>query len=342
MLTTRRGHPCTRSTRAYSGSVSLSAPPAPGHRSAPRSAPRPRRRATTVLRTGLGTVLGLAAASLVALLVPLHWAQDTLVSRDGFTRVVGTLAEDRPFQEELARTAVGQVADRIVGERATGVGFLDRMLEDAARRAADVAADLTADPAYQRAWTEALTRTHEANVPVDGAVEEPPKDLVLDIAPVLREVDAAVQRAVGVDVGLAERESRITVPGSNTGRLIEAGTRVTDLAVPLTWTAAVLAVLALLVTRHRFAVLAVLGLGTLAGLGVVWLLVEQGVQRASGMLGGDPVVRLAADRAVLLLTDSLGEQMVTAAWAAGITGVVGLVGAILVSGGSRRGPRPTA
>ena len=103
-----------------------------------------------------------------------------------------------------------------------------------------------------------------------------------------------------------------------------------------------LAVLALLVTRHRFAVLAVLGLGTLAGLGVVWLLVEQGVQRASGMLGGDPVVRLAADRAVLLLTDSLGEQMVTAAWAAGITGVVGLVGAILVSGGSRRGPRPTA
>ena len=54
-------------------------------------------------------------------------------------------------------------------------------------------------------------------------------------------------RLGSVDVGLAERESRITVPGSNTGRLIEAGTRVTDLAVPLTWTAAVLAVLALLV-----------------------------------------------------------------------------------------------
>ncbi|GAA1774665.1 hypothetical protein [Kocuria aegyptia] len=306
------------------------------------SGDRSRRRAAAVLRTGLGTVLGLAAASLVALLVPLHWAQDTVVSRDGFTRVVGTLAEDRPFQEKLARTAVGQVADRVVGERATGVGFLDRILEDAVRRAADVAADLTSDPAYQRAWTEALTRTHEANVPVDGGVEEPPKDLVLDIGPVLQEVDAAVQRAVGVDIGLTDRESRITVPGSNTGRLIEAGTRLTDLAVPLTWTAAVLAVLALLVSRHRFAVLAVLGLGTLAGLGVVWLAVEQGVQRASGMLGGDPVVRLAADRVVVLLTGSLGEQMATAAWAAGITGVVGLVGAILVSGGSRRRSRPTA
>ncbi|MFF0988452.1 hypothetical protein [Kocuria nitroreducens] len=314
--------------------MSPSAPPASG--------PRSRRRAATVLRTGLGTVLGLAAASLVALLVPLHWAQDTVVSRDGFTRVVGTLAEDRPFQEELARTAVEQMADRIVGERATGVGFLDRILEDAVRRAADVAADLTSDPAYQRAWTESLARTHEANVPVDGGVDEAPKNLVLDIGPVLQEVDAAVQRAVGVDVGLTDRESRITVPGSNTGRLIEAGTRLTDMAVPLTWAAAVLAVLALLVTRHRFATLAVLGLGTLAGLGVVWLLVEQGVQRASGMLGADPVVRLAADRVVVLLTGSLGEQMATAAWAAGITGVVGLVGAILVSGGSRRGPRPTA
>lgn len=333
MLTTRCGQPGTV-RRAYSGAVTFSAPPASGNRS--------RRRAATVLRTGLGTVLGLTAAALVAVLVPLHWAQDTLVSREGFTEVVGTLAEDEPFQEELARTAVEQAADRIMGERATGVGFLDRMLENAVRRAADVAVDLTSDPAYQRAWTQALTRTHEANVPVDGAVDTPPKHLVLDIEPVLQEVDAAVQRSLGVDIGLAEREGRITVPGTNTGRLIETGTRLTDLAVPLTWAAAVLAALALLVTRHRFATLAVLGLGTLAGLGVVWLLVEEGVQRASGVLGSDPVVRLAADRVLVLLTGSLGEQMVTAAWIAGITGVVGLVGAIVVSGGSRRGVGPTA
>jgi hypothetical protein len=334
MLTTRRGQPCTRCARAYSGPVSLSAPPASGHRS--------RRRATTVLRTGLGTVLGLATASLVALLVPLHWAQDTVVSRDGFTREVGTLAEDRPFQEELARTAVGQATDRILGERATGVGFLDRTLENLSRRASDIAVGLTADPAYQRAWTQSLERTHAANVPAEGGVAEPPRDLVLDLGPMLQEVDAALDRTAGVDAGLSDRESTMTVPGSRTGRLIEAGTRLTDLAVPLTWTAAVLAALALLVTRHRFAVLAVLGLGSLAGLGVVWLLVEQGVQRASGMLGGDPVVRLAGERVIVLLTGSLGEQMVTAAWAAGITGVVGLVGAILVSGRSRRGPRPTA
>ncbi|GEO93906.1 hypothetical protein [Kocuria turfanensis] len=314
--------------------MTTSAPPTSGH--------RPRRRSATVLRTGLGTLLGLTAAALVAVLVPLHWAQDTLVSKDGFTQVVGTLAEDEPFQEELARTAVDRAAERIVGERATGVGFLDRMLENAVRRAADVAAGLTSDPAYQRAWTEALARTHEANVPADGSADAPPKHLVLDIGPVLREVDAAVQRAVGVDVGLAERESTITVPGSNTGRLIAAGTRLTDLAVPLTWAAAVLAVLALLVTRHRLATLAVLGLGSLAGLGVVWLVVEEAVQRASGVLGSDPVVRLAADRVLTLLTGSLGEQMATAAWAAGITGVVGLVGAIAVSGGSRRGVRPTA
>lgn len=314
--------------------MTSSAPPTSGH--------RPRRRSATVLRTGLGTVLGLTTAALVAVLVPLHWAQDTLVSRDGFTQVVGTLAEDEPFQEELARTAVDQAAERIVGERATGVGFLDRMLENAVRRAADVAAGLTSDPAYQRAWTESLARTHEANVPADGAADAPPQHLVLDIGPVLQEVDAAVQRAVGVDVGLADRESTITVPGSNTGRLIAAGTRLTDLAVPLTWVAAALAVLALLVTRHRLATLSVLGLGSLTGLGVVWLVVEESVQRASGVLGSDPVVRLAADRVLTLLTGSLGEHMATAAWAAGITGVVGLVGAIAVSGGSRRGVRPTA
>lgn len=314
--------------------MSPSAPPASGHRS--------RRRATTVLRTGLGTVLGLATASLVALLVPLHWAEDTVVSRDGFTQVVGTLAEDRQFQEELARTAVGQATDRFLGERATGVPFLDRALENLTRRAADVAVGLTSDPAYQRAWTQSLARTHAANVPAEDGVAEPPRDLVLDLGPMLHEVDAAVERTAGVDVGLSDREGTMTVPGSRTGRLIEAGTRLTDLAVPLTWTAAVLAVLALLVTRHRFATLAVMGLGSLAGLGGVWLLVEHGVERASGVLGSDPVVRLAVDRVAVLLTGSLAEQMVTAAWAAGITGVVGLVGAILVSGGSRRGRRPTA
>ena len=330
-------HPAGTAARGpvpvYSGAVTPTAPPS-GHRS--------RRRATTVLRTGLGTVLGLAAAGLVAVLVPLHWAQDTVVSRDGFARVVGALAQDQPFQEELARTAVAQTADRLVGEGATGVGFLDRLLEDAVRRAADVAADLTSDPAYQRAWTESLTRTHEANVPTDGAVASAPEHLVLDIGPVLREVDAAVQQAVGVDVGLSEQGGTITVPGSNTGRLIDAATRLTDLAVPLTWLAAVLAVLALLVTRHRLATLAVLGLGSLAGLGVVWLLVEQGAQRAAGVLGADPVVGLAGRRVLDLLTGSLGEQMVTAAWASGIVGVVGLAGAIAVSGGSRRRPRPTA
>lgn len=320
--------------RAYSGAVSPSAPPASGHRS--------RRRATTVLRTGLGTVLGLATASLVALLVPLHWAEETVVSRDGFTRVVGTLAEDQPFQEELARTAVGQATDRFLGERATGVPFLDRALEGLARRATDIAVDLTSDPAYQRAWTQSLARTHAANVPAEDGAEQAPRDLVLDLGPMLREVDAALERVAGVDAGLAGRDSTLTVPGSRTGPLIEKAVRLTDLAVPLTWAAAVLGVLALLVARHRFAVLAVLGLGTLAGLGGVWLLVEHGVERATGVLGADPVVRLAVDRVVVLLTGSLGEQMVTAAWAAGITGVVGLVGAILVSGGSRRGRRPTA
>lgn len=314
--------------------MSPSALPAPGHRS--------RRRAATILRTGLGTVLGLATASLVAVLVPLHWAEDTVVSREGFTQVVGTLADDRAFQEELARTAASRAADAIVGERATGVPFLDRMLDNAARRAADVAAGLTAEPGYQRAWTETLTRTHAANVPSEDGVDQAPKHLVLDLRPLYREVDVAVERAVGVDVGLSERSGVMTVPGSNTGRFIEVVTRLTDLAVPLTWTAAALAALALLVTRHRFATLAVMGLGSLAGLGIVWLLVERGAERTTGVLGSDPVVRLAAERITALLTSSLAEEMVTAAWAAGITGAVGVVGAVAVSAASRRGRRPSA
>lgn len=314
--------------------MSPSAPPASGRPS--------RRRAATVLRTGLGTVLGLAAASLVAVLVPLHWAEDTVVSRDGFTRVVGTLADDQEFQEELARTAASRAADALVGERATGVPFLDRMLDNVSRRAADVAAGLTDEPGYRRAWTETLTRTHAANVPSEDGVDQAPKHLVLDLAPLYREVDAAVERAVGVDVGLSERGAVVTVPGSNTGRFIESGTRLTDLAVPLTWTAAVLAALALLVTRHRFATLAVMGLGSLAGLGVVWVLVERAAERMTGVLGSDPVIGLAAERVTTLLTGSLAEQMVTAAWAAGITGVVGVVGAVVVSAASRHGRRPTA
>ena len=294
------------------------------------------------MRTGLGTVLGLAAASLVAVLVPLHWAQDTVVSQDGFTRVVGTLADDRPFQEELARAAVMRVAENLVGERSTGLPFLDRIVDNIAGRAADAAAELTSDPAYQRAWTQTLTRTHAANVPGDGAVDSAPRDLVLDLGPLFREIDSAVQRAVGVDPRLSAGDNVVTVPGSRTGRVIDTVTRLTDLAVPLTWTAAALAALALLVSRRRFAALAVLGLGSLAGLGAVWMFVEALVQRVTGVLGADPVVRMAVDRVALLLTDSLAEQMVAAAWVAGITGAVGLVGAAAVSSGSRRRRRPTA
>ena len=303
---------------------------------------RPRRHGAGLVRTGLGTVLGLAAASLVAVLVPLHWAQDTVVSQEGFTRVVGTLADDRPFQEELARAAVAQAADGLVGERGTGLPFLDRIVDNIAGRAADAAARLTADPAYRRAWTQTLTRTHAANVPADRSVDSAPEDLVLDLGPLYREVDSAVQRAVGVDLRLAERDGVVTVPGSGTGRVIDTVTRLTDLAVPLTWTAAALAGLALLVSRRRLAALAVLGLGSLAGLGAAWLFAETLVQQVTGVLGADPVVRMAVDRVALLLTDSLAAQMATAAWIAGITGAVGLVGAAAVSSGSRRRRRPTA
>ena len=318
---------------AYSGRVSSSAP-APG--------PGSRRRAATVLRTGLGTVLGLAAASLVAVLVPLHWAGETVVSREGFTRVVGTLADDRAFQEELARTAVDRAVDSFVGERSTGIAFLDRLVDEAARRAGDVAANLSADPSYQRAWTQALVRTHAANVPADGAVEQAPKDLVLDLTPLLGAVDGAVQRAVGVDTGLAGRQGVLTVPGTGTGRLVDHGARLAGMAEPLTWAAGALGVLALFVTRHRFATLAVMGLGSLAGLGVVWVLVERGVQRATGVLGADPLVRLVVDRVTLLLMGDLGERMVTAAWVAGAAGAVGVLGAVAVSAGSRRRRRTTA
>jgi hypothetical protein len=332
-------HPARTAARpapAYSGAVKTSTPARAGGRS--------RRGAGTVLRTGLGTVLALAAASLVSVLVPLHWVDDTVLSREGFTRVVGTLADDRPFQEELARTAVDRAADVVLGER-TGLPFLDRLLEDAARRAGDLAAGLTADPAYQRAWTQTLVRTHAANVPAEGSGEVPPANLVVDLGPLLDELDGAVERAVGVDLRLSEREGVVTVPGTGTGRLIETGIRLTDLAVPLTWAAAALAVLALLVTRHRFATLAVLGLGSLAGLGVVGELVERGVRRVTGLLGPDPVVRLVVDRVTDLLLGSLGEQMLTAAWAAGATGAVGVLGAVAaaaVSAGSRRRRRPTA
>lgn len=314
--------------------MNSSAPRAPGRRS--------RQHGPGLLRTGLGTVLGLAAASLVAVLVPLHWAQETVVSQDGFTRVVGTLADDRPFQEELARAAVMRTAENLVGERAASLPFLDRIVDSIAGRAADAAAELTSDPSYRRAWTQTLVRTHAANVPADRAVDRAPEDLVLDLGPLFQEVDSAVQGAVGVDLRLAERDSVLTVPGSGTGRVVDTVTGLTGLAVPLTWTAAALAALALLVSRRRLATLAVLGLGSLAGLGAVWLFVEALVQRVTGVLGADLVVRMAVDRVALLLTESLAAQMATAAWIVGITGAVGLVGAAAVSSGSRRRGRPTA
>jgi hypothetical protein len=294
------------------------------------------------VRTGLGAALALVTAGLVSVLVPLHWAADTVVSQQGFTRVVGTLSEDRQFQEALARTAVNRAADTLLGERSTGIAFVDRLVQDAARRAADVAAGLSSQPAYQQAWTQALIRTHEANVPADGAVADAPQHLVLELQPLLEAADGAVQQSVGVDLGLAERQGSITVPGSNTGRLVEAGTRLTGLAVPLSWAAGVLGLLALLVARHRFAVLAVLGLGTLAGLAVVWALVQEALRRAAGPLGVDPLVWLVSDRVLDLLTGSLAQWMTTAAWAAGITGAVGVVGAVVVSSASRRRRRSTA
>lgn len=330
MLTTRRGQ-----ARAYSGAVHSSRTPAAGRRSP--------RRAATALRTGTGMVLALLSASLVSVLVPLHWVDDTVLSTDGFTRAVGTLADDRRFQEQLARSAVDRAADTLVGE-STGLPFLDRLMDNLSRRAADAAVDLTADPAYQRAWTQTLIRSHEANVPAEGTAEQAPRNLVVDLTPMLREIDTAVERSVGVDVGLAERGGVLTVPGLGTGRLIEAATRLTALAVPMTWAAAVLAALALLVTRHRFATLAVLGLGSLAGLGVVRVLVGDTVQRVTGVLDADPVAALVVERVTALLLGSLGEEMAAAAWVAGITGAVGVVGAVgaaLVSYGSRRRARPT-
>ena len=288
-------------------------------------------------------VLALLSASLVSVLVPLHWVDDTVMSTDGFTRTVGTLADDRSFQEELARSVVDRAADSLVGE-STGLPFLDRLVGNLSRRATDAAVGLTADPAYRRAWTQTLIRTHAANVPADGDAEQAPQNLVVDLTPMLREIDTAVERAVGVDVGLAERGGVLTVPGSGTGRLIEAAARLTALAVPMTWAAAVLAGLALLVTRHRFATLAVLGLGSFAGLGVVRALVADAVQRATGVLDADPVAALVVERVTVLLLGSLGEEMAAAAWVAGIAGaagVVGAVGAALVSYGSRRRARPT-
>ncbi|GGC91150.1 hypothetical protein GCM10011512_17740 [Tersicoccus solisilvae] len=270
------------------------------------------------MRTVLSALLGLAAVLLLLGGVTATAVQRTVVDPDGFVALTAPLASDDGMRDRLAGTVATEATNRfdLQGPAADAVGeAIDK-----------VSTALTEDPAFPGAWETSMRRSHDRTMATltDAARTDV---LQVDIQPL---VSLLVDKAAG-SLGITAMASPVgddpivlDVGQSAQARAAAIVVQAAGYAPAALAGAAVAAVLALLLARRRTTTLAWLGIGVLAGTG---LLALAGVLLRAAVAGGQRAPGL---------TEYLRYRVVDAASAAGVPWVVGLAiwGAVLLAAGA--------
>ncbi|APX34349.1 hypothetical protein BH708_18370 [Brachybacterium sp. P6-10-X1] len=209
----------------------------------------------------LAVLLLIAATLLASFWLPAAWLQSHVVDQDGFVEITQPLADDPAFQRTLTDGAV----ETILRDE-TVPGWIADSLTPIAQ---EQAARATGTEVYTTVWDAAMIELH-------GALFSPgSSDLEVDLAPVIDTLLTGVEEQVPLlDVPRPD-SAAVTIATIPDIPLLTHATALDPWAQRAGPIALGLAVLALLIARHRRGMLMLAGLGTmLAGLGT-WALAQR-------------------------------------------------------------------
>lgn len=285
------------------------------------------------MRTFVSALAVLIGLALAAVAVPAMWVDRNIVQEDGFVALTAPLGNDSAFQQRLAAAAVN------------GIGFGGQQLPDALAAAVrpildDAAQSLTAMPGYSDAWAETLRRSHRLSFAdprtlppaVDGATS-----LTLDVAPLVGLVVARVSAVSPVPLK-APDQVRIGIGQSNQRQLIERVSAYAPMGSAVAVGSAIAFILAFVVARRKWAVLAGTGIGALV-LAAMWKFGADAAGRlVLGTGNGNNVAEIFKSEFVAASTEGFGQWIVAAL----VAGAVLLGAGILFRVVGARRPAPNA
>jgi hypothetical protein len=277
--------------------------------------------------SALAVILGLL---LSAIAVPAIWVDRNIVQEDGFAALAAPLGKDPTFQKRLATAAVASI-----DTAGTIPGPLSELVRPVLESAA---ASLTGLPGYPAAWEETLRKSHRLNFAAPGTL--PPDadsatSVTLDVAPLVALVTKQVSAKAGVPLE-APAQTLVNIGQSNQRQLIERVAAYAPVGYSLAIGAGIAFLLALLVARRRWKVLAGIGIGALALAGLWNLASSWASDAAVGTASGNEVADLFKREFVAASTAGFGSWILAAAITGGALLAAGLV-ARIIGGRARKG-----
>ena len=306
-----------------------------------RPAPAARRRgpgALGVLRTVVASVLALCAGLAAVMAVATTWIDDTVMDREGFSALSEDLLADQQLRGEIEDMALDSASQAVQNADTGDIPLGGTITGWVDRRVQSTMSDYFDGDAYQQDMREVLEGTYDANVAAAESPDGAPEDLQVEVAPVMDglseaindrlpfglEVDLSSMDLVGIQDGVAE------IPDSATGPALDQLSEVSDQA-PYWWiAAAVAAVLALLIARHREWALLGAGIGLVGGVIAAGMVLQGFADSVMASPDLEGVGRTVVDRLFAVLGAGLDQRLSPWLW----TGVA-LTAAGVVLGGLR-------
>lgn len=210
------------------------------------------------MRQILATLAWLVATLALTAAIGTGWAATHVQDEDGFVEMSSRLGDDREVQQTAASLAGEAFADQ---PRVPAV--LHDQAASAMRRAVLA---LTSSPDWDEAWRETTRRTHERLFS-----DPPPADVRVDIAPVVGVAIDEVTAVLPVDLP-APRSLPVVVSEDDPAPFVRYLSRAESAAVGSLAVAGVAGLLAVLLARRRWRMVAELGLSAVIAAATWWLI----------------------------------------------------------------------
>lgn len=270
------------------------------------------------MRTFFAAAAVLITLVLAAVAVPAMWVDRNVVQEDGFVALTTPMGADPAFQKRL----VADTVDTLM----TG-GLIPDYLVALARPVLESAAEsLTGHPEYPAAWTETMRKSHELSFADPGTLppEADATTLTMDIAPLVGLLAKQVAESTMLPV---EAPDQLLINVGEPGQR-PAMERVSAFA-PLGYAAAAAAgialVVALVVARRRWSVLAWTGAGALVLAGLWKLAADAAAGAATAAPNADKVAETFMTEFAAVATAGFEQWILVAAVAGAALLVIALV-----------------
>lgn len=206
------------------------------------------------LRDLIAALLALLGAVLLGAALPAVWLQQHVVDEDGFVAIAGPVGSDPEVRDQLSDEA----ASRITEDSSLPAWAQDR-LDPLVQEQVD---DLSESDVYQRVWVSSMRELHQQ------LFSPGPTELSVDLTPVASAITDPIEKTLPVEIPVPD-DLDVTIATIPRIALLEKSSLLDPWAGRMLPAGIVCAAVALLIARHRRAILVLEGIAGMAAGGLL-------------------------------------------------------------------------